>query len=91
VNSAVQSLPSPSDEPPNNLTAVNKISVDLCGCCNQPCDGDGVKGQALQCDLFECWHHAMWEKFGSKQYKSFSYLEKFIPNTFIFATTTSAF
>ena len=30
--------------------------------------GHGVKGQALQCDLCECWYHAMCENFGSKQY-----------------------
>ena len=29
--------------------------------------GHGVKGQALQCDLCECWYHAMCENFGSKQ------------------------
>jgi len=43
-SSTVQSLPlpssseEPSDEPSDNLTAVNKISVDLRGYCNQPCD-----------------------------------------------------
>ena len=58
--------------------------MDLCGCCYQPWDRDGVKGQALQCDLCDCWYHAMFEKFGSKQYKSFSSLAKFIPNVLYF-------
>ena len=30
---------------------VSKISVNTSACCNEPCNGDGVKGQALQCDL----------------------------------------
>jgi len=29
------------------LFVVNEVSVDVCSCCNQPCVGDGVKGQAL--------------------------------------------
>ena len=33
------------------LPAMKVISVDMCGCCNQSCDGDGVMGQALQCVL----------------------------------------
>ena len=36
-----------ADEPSNNTTAVNKISVDLCGCCNQPCDGAWCKRSSL--------------------------------------------
>ena len=36
-----------ADEPSNNTTAVNKISVDLCGYCNQPCDGAWCKGSSL--------------------------------------------
>jgi len=36
-----------ADEPSDNTTAVNKISVDLCGCCNQPCDGAWCKRSSL--------------------------------------------
>jgi len=50
---------------------LSEISVDICRCCNQPCDGDGVKGQALQCDLYDGWFHALCENMGNKQYKSF--------------------
>ena len=75
-NSSVQNSPSLSEK----LSIVNKISVDMCGCCNQPCDGDGVAGQALQCDLCECWFHAVCENIGNKQYKSLSSLAKFVPN-----------
>jgi len=44
------------------------------------CDGDGVKGQALQCDLCDGWFHALCENMSNKQYKSFSCLAKFVPN-----------
>jgi len=56
---------------------MNKISIDLCGCCNQPCDGNGIYGQALQSNLCESYH-AMCENFGRKQYKSFSSLKRII-------------
>ena len=75
-NSVTQSLPSLSDK----LTSVNKISVDICGHCNETCDVDGVKGEAFQCDLCEGWFHALCENIGSKHYKSFSSLAKSIPN-----------
>ena len=32
------------------LSVVNEVSVDVCRCCNQPCDGDGIKDQAQTCD-----------------------------------------
>ena len=65
------------NSPSDTLTAMNKISIDLCGCCNQPCDGNGIYGQALQSNLCESYH-AMCENFGRKQYKSFSSLKRII-------------
>jgi len=58
--SNVQSQSSLSDK-------LSKISVDMCACCNEPCDDDGVKGQALQCDLCDGWFHALYENMSSKQ------------------------
>jgi len=43
------------------LFVINEASVDVCSCCNQPCDGDGIKSQALQWDLCECWFHTLCE------------------------------
>jgi len=58
----------------------------MCACCNEPCDGDGdgVKGQALQCDLCDGWFHALCEIMSNKQDKSFSSLAKFVPNMLYF-------
>ena len=39
MNLNIQSQASLSDK-------LSKISVDKCACCNEPCDGDGVEGQA---------------------------------------------
>ena len=64
----------------DKLSAVNKIAVDVCSNCNESCDADGVKGEALQCDLCEGWFHAACENISSKHYKSFSSLAKSIPN-----------
>ena len=64
----------------DKLSAVNKIAVDMCGHCNKTCDAEGVKGEALQCDLCEGWFHASCESISSKHYKSFSSLAKSIPN-----------
>ena len=52
----------------------------MCSNCNESCDADGVKGEALQCDLCEGWFHAACENISSKHYKSFSSLAKSIPN-----------
>ena len=52
MNLNIQSQASLSDK-------LLKISVDKCACCIEPWDGDGVKGQALQCDLCDGWFHAL--------------------------------
>jgi len=64
----------------DKLSAVNKIVVDMCGHCNKTCDADGIKSEALQCDLCEGWVHASCENISSKHYKPFSSLAKSIPN-----------
>ena len=52
----------------------------MCGNCNESCDADGVKSEALQCDLCEGWFDATYENISSKHYKSLSFLAKSIPN-----------
>ena len=77
MNLNIQSQASLSDK-------LSKISVDTSACCNEPCDGDGAKGQALQCDLCEGWFHVLCENMSNKQYKPFSSLVKLVPNMLYF-------
>ena len=37
----------------DELPAINKIAVDVCGHCNGLCDADGVKGE-VSCYMWKC-------------------------------------